>query len=184
MKQVVTGIFLADGFEEVEAVTPIDFLRRAGINLIIAGVGRMTVTGAHGLKVCADVDAADLPANVDAVILPGGMPGASHLASSETVVGIIRKKLENDFLVAAICASPALVLGKNGLLDTYEYTCYPGFEEQSFGGKFRPDRVVRDRNLITSRGPGTSADFAIEIIRYFMGEKSADTIARETLQHI
>lgn len=181
MKQV--GIFLANGFEEVEAVTVIDFLRRADVNLIIAGVGTNTPTGAHELKINADVDVSEVPENLEGVILPGGMPGAVNLSESEQVKKLCRLAMSQKKLVAAICAAPAVVLGPFGLLEGFDFTCYPGFEKQCSMGNFRPQRVVRDRNLITSRGPGTSAEFAVEIIRYLKGDEAADSVFNATLQY-
>ena len=142
MKQV--AVLLADGFEEVEAVTPIDFLARAGCEVTIGGVTGENVTGAHGVTIKADVKVSDCQGDFDAVVVPGGMPGASNLAASHDAVALIRKVSESGALVAAICAAPALVLAPNGFLDGKKPTCYPGFETAFKTAHFSEDRVVVD----------------------------------------
>jgi len=180
MKKI--AVLLADGFEEVEAVTPIDFLRRAGIDVVTAGVTGKTVTGAHGVKISADAAVGGLPAGLDGVVLPGGMPGAQNIADSGEAVDLIRKILAAGKLVGAICAAPAVVLGAHGLLQGRRFTCYPGFERDVRGASFTPDRVVADGNLITSRGPGTAAEFALALIEKLAGREEAEKIRKGTLQ--
>ena len=180
MKKI--AVLLADGFEEVEAVTPIDFLRRAGIDVVTAGVTGKTVTGAHGVKISADAVVGGLPAGLDGVVLPGGMPGAQNIADSAEAVDLIRKILAAGKLVGAICAAPAVVLGAHGLLQGRRFTCYPGFERDVRGASFTPDRVVADGNLITSRGPGTAAEFALALIEKLAGREEAEKIRKGTLQ--
>jgi 4-methyl-5(b-hydroxyethyl)-thiazole monophosphate biosynthesis len=181
MKQV--ALFLADGFEEVEVVTVVDFLRRADIKVYITSIGGATVTGSHDIILTADKMLEQLPDNLDALIVPGGMPGAANLAKSEAVLNLIRKTYENNKLVAAICAAPALVLGASGVLNGRNFTCYPGFEKQLTEGVLKTDRVVQDANIITSRGPGTSAEFAIAIIEYLLGKEPANAVKQGTLQN-
>ena len=182
MKKAI--VLLANGFEEVEAVTPIDFLRRAGIQVVTAGVGGEKITGAHDVKMLADVDVKKAGADYDAVVIPGGMPGASNIAASKEADAIIRNFFEKGKLVAAICASPAVVLAPKGILKGKNATCYPGFEKDltAAGASFLESRVVRDGNLITSRGPGTAAEFAFEIIGYLLGPEAAKPIIEGTLQ--
>lgn len=176
-------LLLADGFEEVEAITPIDFLRRAGIEVTVIGVSGTTVTGSRQLKVVSDAKAADIdPETYDAVIVPGGMPGAEHIHASGTANGIIRHMMQAGKLVAAICAAPAVVLEPLGILSGKRVTCYPGFEEKLGQAIFSEERVVQDDNLITSRGPGTAAEFSLAIIAYLMSREKADEIHRGTLQ--
>lgn len=180
MKKVV--LFLAEGFEEVEAITPADFLRRSGVDLILAGVTGKSVTGAHGIKIECDVEVSQLTGDLDGVIIPGGMPGASNIAKDEKTLKIIAAALDSGALVGAICAAPAVVLGSNGLIEGKKFTCYPGFETAFSGSVFSEDRVVIDGNLITSRGPGTAAEFSEALIEYLYGKDQRDRIHRETLQ--
>ena len=179
MQKIV--IFLADGFEEVEAVTPIDYLRRAEVDVTLAGVGTLNPTGSHGISIRADIAVSLLDWIPDGVILPGGLPGAKNLAESEDVSKICSKVMESGGLIASICAAPALALGSFGVLEGREYTCYPGFETISRSGSFSDSRVVIDENLITSRGPGTAAEFAIAIIRYLKGDEVAEKISESLL---
>ncbi len=180
MKKI--AVLLADGFEEVEAVTPIDFLRRAGIDVVTAGVAGKTVTGAHGVKISADAAVGELSADMDGVVLPGGMPGARNISDSAAAVDLVRKTLAAGKLVGAICAAPAVVLGAHGLLQGRRFTCYPGFERDVRGASFTPDRVVTDGNLITSRGPGTAAEFSLALIGKLVGREEAEKIRKGTLQ--
>ena len=181
MKKV--AILLADGFEEVEVVTSADFLRRAGIRVVITSIGGVTVTGSNDVVIKADCTFDALPADLDGLILPGGMPGSSNLAQSQAVLELIRTMDNNNKLVAAICAAPALVLGGAGLLKGRKFTCYPGFESEVTGADFSSERVVQDGNIITSRGPGTAAEFAIAVIEYLLGSEAAKAVKEGTLQN-
>lgn len=174
-------IFLADGFEEVEAITPADYLRRAGVEIILAGVGTDTPIGSRGIRVIADIAVEDLKGIPDGVVLPGGMPGSRNLAASEHVNRLSREVMRTGGLVASICAAPALALGSFGVLKGRNFTCYPGFEEHVSDGIFSNKRVVIDGNLITSRGAGTAGDFSIALIRYLEGDEAADKIAEAVL---
>lgn len=175
------AIFIADGLEEVEALTPADYLRRAGLEVMLAGVGTMQPTGAHGVKISADIDAAELPDHLDGVVLPGGMPGAANLAASAVVEEHCWRVMESGGLTAAICAAPALAFGAFGLIEGRRFTCYPGFETEVSGGRFTDERVVVDGSMITSRGPGTAGEFAVAVIRHLLGDETADRVAGETL---
>ena len=125
----------------------------------------------------------ELPADLDGVVIPGGMPGAANIAESDEAVSLIKKLFQEGKLIAAICAAPSVVLGeKTDILDSRNFTCFPGFESRVTGGTFREDRVVRDGNVITSRGAGTAAEFSVEIIRYLAGDNSAKEISVSTLQ--
>jgi len=176
------AILLADGFEEVEAVTQIDFLRRAGVDLKVVGIGNRDITSARELRVTTDETIDNLDEEFDAVILPGGLGGAKNLSSSEDVNTFLLKMHQEGKLIAAICASPAVVLGPLGLLKDKTYTCYPGFENQVEDGIFSEDRVVIDGMLITSRAPGTAAEFAYEVIRFLQDKTAADKVHEGTLQ--
>lgn len=184
MKKV--AILLADGFEEVEAVTPADFLRRAGIQVILTAIDGIYVTGSNNIIIKADTSLDVLGDDLDAVILPGGMPGASNLAQSPAVIKLIRQFHKNNQLLAAICAAPALVLGEAGLLEGRKFTCFPGFENQFTdfsAAHFSTERVVQDGNIITSRGPGTAAEFSIAVIEYLLDNTAAKAVKEGTLQN-
>ena len=180
MKRAV--VLLADGFEEVEAITPIDFLRRAGVEVTVAGVTSRDVTGGHGIRVNTDITVDELIGDFDAVVIPGGAVGAQNISENAEAMRLILRQFDAKRLVAAICASPGVVLGANGLLGDREFTCYPGFEKHATSGRFREDRVVEDESLITSRGPGTAAEFALAIIARLAGPQSAAELHQRTLQ--
>lgn len=182
-------VFLAEGFEEVEAVTPIDFLRRAGIEVITVAVGKdgkngkeRAVVGSHGVPVVADSTAGDIAGlSYDAVVLPGGMPGSKNLAASGEVDAVVREAAAKGKLIAAICAAPAVVLAPTGVLAGKKFTCFPGMEHEVSGAVWQEKPVVVDGNLITSRGAGTAALFALAVIEYLLGREAADKIGKATL---
>jgi 4-methyl-5(b-hydroxyethyl)-thiazole monophosphate biosynthesis len=175
-------IALADGFEETEAVVPADILKRAEIEVVLAGIGSDSVTGAHGIVFRADTVFRGYDDSVDAIILPGGMPGAENLAgSAELKRALIRMNAEKR-IVAAICASPAVVLSPAGLLNGRKATCYPGMEK-SFPLEVEHSResVVTDGNIITSQGPATAFDFGLKIAFELAGEAKAAMVAEHML---
>jgi len=160
------AVFLAQGFEEIEAVTVIDVLRRAGKHVIAAAVegDGLAVTGAHGLTLMADCDAADLnPEELIMTVLPGGLPGATNLASSLEACNAVRAVHASGGWAAAICAAP-IVLETAGILSGHQYTCYPSFEKK-IGGLYTGARVEVDRRVITACGPGASMEFALELVK-------------------
>jgi len=178
-------LLLAEGFEEVEAVTPVDFLRRAGVEVCVAAIGAARlVKGTHGIPVLADRLIGELPKDVEGVILPGGGGGADNLAASPAALDLIRRCFTQGKLVAAICAAPAVVLGAAGVLSGRRATGYPGYEDrlEAAGARVLSDRVVVDGNLITSRGPGTAAEFAIALIETIVGAGKAREVHQGTLQ--
>jgi protein deglycase len=175
-------IILADGFEEIEAVTPIDILRRAQIDVIVAGLGNKTVTGSRGVKITADILLDELHQEIDVLVLPGGSPGAEHLAKSKKVAGLINKMFKAGKIIAAICASPALVLEPTGILKNKKATCYPGMEKLfSQDVKFSKDALVRDGNIITGRGPGTALSFALSVVEALTDKPTAAGISQRVL---
>jgi 4-methyl-5(b-hydroxyethyl)-thiazole monophosphate biosynthesis len=180
MKRAV--VLLADGFEEVEAITQIDFLRRAGIETIVLGVTGRDVVGGHDIRVNTDITVDEWADGFDAVVVPGGAEGARNIAANQEAMTLIERAMKDGKLVAAICASPGVVLGAGGLLGDHTFTCYPGFQKEATGGHFVEDRVVVDGRLITSRGPGTAAEFAEAIVTYLVGEDAAADLHRKTLQ--
>ena len=168
-------VCLADGFEEIEAIVPIDLMRRAGIEVVIAGVGDDTITGSRGVTVIPDGPIEGLKdASYDGILLPGGLPGATNLAASWEINELIISMINGGQLVAAICAAPAAVLGKAGILEGKQATCYPGAESFAPGVTFTQEEpVIVDGNLITGRGPGFAADFAFAVIEYLVGAETA-----------
>jgi protein deglycase len=175
------AVLFADGFEEVEGLTPVDLLRRSGMEVQMVGVTGMRVTGGHDIVVDVDVSAEEAKGPFDAVVIPGGMPGASHVAESRAAVALIKGNFERGALVAAICAAPAVVLEPLGLIKGKRVTCYPGFETRIVSAAFEETRVVVDGNIITSRGPGTAAEFSVAIIQYLLGAEKADEVRTKTL---
>jgi 4-methyl-5(b-hydroxyethyl)-thiazole monophosphate biosynthesis len=175
-------VILAEGFEEVEALAPVDFLRRAGVRVTLAGVNSMIVPSSRKIGVQADVLIKDVRDLFDAVILPGGMPGSTNLANAMEVSQFIKKMHAAGKLIAAICAAPAVVLTPLGILDGKKATCYPGCEKDFPAGTVHlNDRVVRDGNVITSQGPGSSFEFAWEIAKELAGKETADLVRDKML---
>lgn len=174
--------FLADGFEELEAIAPIDMLERAGINVIKVGVTGKNVTGSHKITVACDVTADEIELNddVQAVILPGGMPGTLNLEKSEIVQSAIDFAVNNDKYVCAICAAPS-ILGHKGLLKGKGATAFPGFEKDLEGAVIGDDYVCRDGKFITARGAGVAVKFGLEIVAALVdSDKSAEI--KKTIQ--
>lgn len=171
-------VFLADGFEEVEALTVVDYLRRMDINVeTISITGDTKVRGAHDIRVIADktIDKLESIESYDGLIIPGGLPGASNLRDDERVVNAVKSAYTENKLVAAICAGP-IVLERAGILIDKDVTSYPGFGKQLKGVNYRVEAVVVDKNIITSRGPHYAVDFAIEIVSYLLGEEKAEEL--------
>jgi len=172
-------IFLADGFEEVEALAPVDILRRAGLEVVTVGVTGKTVMGKHRIPVTADILACDLVLNdeVQAVILPGGLPGAENLDGDATVQAALDFAAQKQILIGAICAAP-FILGKKGLLVGKRAICYPGFEADLQGAELSEDAVCRDGNIITAKGMGVAVPFGLEIVAALKDAQTADTIEK------
>lgn len=170
MKKVY--IYLANGFEEVEAITPIDFLRRAGADVTTVAVGKkLTVTGSHGIDVLADKMIEDIDVNdADMIVLPGGFPGYQNLAVNNTLTTHIDAMIKSGRLVGAICGAPAAILGNRGYLEGKKATCYPGMEDMLTGAVVCTDSVCVDGNVITSRSAGTATDFAMALVKVLLGE--------------
>jgi len=166
-------MFLAEGFEEIEALCPLDLMRRAGLSVTTVGLGSTSITGAHGITVkadMADVDFAD--ANPEMIFLPGGMPGTLNLAASEVVKQAILHAHETGAYIAAICAAPS-ILGDMGLLVGKEAICYPGFEDRLVGATVSKNRVVSDGKILTAAGMGVALDMGLKIVEIFRGKAVA-----------
>lgn len=172
-------MFLADGFEETEAVVTADILRRAELSVVLAGVSGNIVTGAHGMSILADDTADNLTDDegCDAVILPGGMPGTLNLDKSAAVHSFLDKTHAAGGLIAAICAAPS-ILGRKGMLRGVSATCFPGFEDQLDGAVLSSAPVVECGNFITAKGPGVTTDFALKIVERLCGRESSDSIRK------
>ena len=170
-------MFLADGFEEVEALCPLDILRRAGVEVTTVGVGKDMIRGAHGIVVCADIpDVMYRDSAPEMIILPGGMPGAANLDACKTVDAALKAASRKGAYMAAICAAP-FVLGKRGLLEGRKAVCYPGFENELVGACVDGERtVVRDGNIITAKGMGAAFEFGLELVRCLCDDETADKI--------
>jgi protein deglycase len=169
---------LAEGFEEIEAVTVVDLLRRAGIEVHTASLAGRRVTGSHGITVEADgsLDAAQA-ADYDMIVLPGGMPGADHLKKDARVLALLRRMAADGRYVAAICAPPG-VLAHAGLLADRSATSFPGFlrEDSAPGIRLSQAPVVVDGRVVTSRGPGTAIEFGLALIELLAGKGAADDV--------
>jgi 4-methyl-5(b-hydroxyethyl)-thiazole monophosphate biosynthesis len=169
---------LAEGFEEIEAVTVVDLLRRAGIEVRTASLAGPSVTGSHGIAVKADIslDVADV-ADYDMIVLPGGMPGAEHLKQDARVIALLRRFAAEGRYTAAICAAPG-VLAHAGLLDGRRATSFPGFlgPGSAPGIDLSEEPVVVDGKVVTSRGPGTAIEFSLALIELLAGRAAADAV--------
>jgi len=181
--------FLADGFEEVEALCPLDLLRRSGEKVVTVCVSddenALAVTGAHGIAVKADLSTAQAAellrkgAGIDMIILPGGMPGTKNLDASALVHAFITEAAEKGAYTAAICAAP-MILGKRGLLDGRKATCFPGFEEYLTGAEVG-GRVAEDGKYITACGMGAALEFGLALVRALQGEEAAEALGKAVL---
>ena len=165
------AIVLANGFEELEAISIIDILRRADIDALAVGLEKKCVCGAHGVEMIADEILDDIKVSeFDMIVLPGGLPGAENLAKSEKLGQILRDFDANNAKIGAICAAP-WALATAGVLKS-SYTCYPGFENQiAHPGYTNSANVVKDQNIMTSKGPATAMEFALQIVRELKGEQ-------------
>lgn len=175
-------VVLAEGFEEIEAVTPIDVLRRAGVEVTVAGLGGLTITGAHGVPYGAEVELDKVTGDFDLVVFPGGMPGSKNIGESAAAKAFAEKMSAAGKKVAALCAAPVFTLGAWGLLDGKTATCYAGMESMFPAGvKFSSEKVVVDGNIITSRGPATALPFALVLAGELMGQDVSEQVARDML---
>ena len=172
-------VFLADGFEIIEALSPVDMLRRAKIETKLVGVTGEIVTSSCGVAVKTDmlIDEFDFY-DVEAVVLPGGMPGTLNLENNQTVQNIIDNASNTNAFICAICAAPS-ILGHKGLLNEKEATCFPGFENALEGATLSEDFVVTDGKFITARGAGVSVDFGLEIVKQLRGEELSNEIRNQ-----
>ena len=168
---------LAEGFEEIEALSTVDVLRRAGIEIVTAGIPGTIVRGSRNITVMTDKKIEDVKIDeYDALVLPGGSPGYVNLGKSGTVMDAIRKFDSEKKLIAAICAAPT-ILAKAGILEERHATVYPGMERQL--PRPRDGRVVVDEHIITSQGPGTALEFALRIVETLLGREKSNEVKRQ-----
>ena len=169
-------MFLANGFEEIEALCPLDLLRRAGIEVTTVGIGGDMIRGAHGITVQADIpEGMFADAAPEMVILPGGMPGSKNLDENRTVDTVLKVAARRGAYLAAICAAP-MVLGHRGLLQGKEAICYPGFEKELTGAEISDKKVVCDGNIITAAGMGVALEFGLKLVEVLKGKEVADDL--------
>lgn len=171
-------VFLADGFEEIEAIVPIDILRRADIEVVTISISTSNeVCGAHNIIVLADCLFSETEfSNNDLLLLPGGMPGTKNLDAHNGLKDLLRKQAEEGKKIAAICAAPS-ILGKMGLLEGKEAICYPGYEDQLQGATLSENKIVKSGTIITAKGAGVAVEFALKLVEEFKGKATADRIA-------
>ena len=181
MREAVT-VHLAEGFEEIEAVSIIDVLRRAGIETIIVSVtGKKEVTGSHNISITADSLFEEMDYNqVKMIVLPGGMPGAKHLKEHAALGKQIIDFNNEGKPLGAICAAP-MVLGNLGILSNKKATCFPGFEDELKGAEVTGETVEVAGNIITGKGAGVAIPFALNIVKMLKGKQEADTLAEKMI---
>lgn len=174
-------VFLADGCEEIEALTPVDVLRRAGCEVKTVGVGGKTITGAHHIPITCDITEGEAAyGGLEMVVLPGGMPGTTNLEASQTVLSAVKYAADKGIWVAAICAAPS-VLGHMGLLEGRNATCFPGFEKELAGARTTGEPVCVDGKWITARGMGVALEFSLKLAEVLRGMETAQKLS-ESLQ--
>jgi len=184
------AVFFADGFEDVEAISPVDYLRRAGVEVTTVAVPSSTmkdkkiVTSSHNVSMIMDTTLEEYLADVaknlpDCVVCPGGSVGADNLSESPELLEHLEKCFDSGKIVSALCASPAVVLGKTKVLDGRKWTCYPGMQTEGnelYLDKYMNEVFVTDGNVVTGRGPGASEQFSMELVRILVGEETAKKI--------
>lgn len=180
MKQLY--VFLAAGFEEIEAIATLDILRRAGLNVESVSISNdKEVTGAHGITVAADRLFSEVDfSEADMLILPGGMPGTKNLNAHEELKALLLAHSKAGKQLAAICAAP-MILGQLGILEGKEATCYPGNEVHLKGAILSEYMIVQDGNVITASGPGVAAEFALQIVEHYFGDEKMEEISKALL---
>lgn len=172
-------VFFANGFEEIEALAPVDILRRAELEVVMVGVGSKTITGSHGITVACDMTDAEAAerglSGVDMLVLPGGMPGTLNLEKSASVSGLIDSAAEQQKWLTAICAAPS-ILGHKKLLRNKKAICFPGYEDQLSGAVIAEESVVQDGKFITAKGAGVAIEFGLKLVECLISKKRADLL--------
>ena len=176
-------VLLADGFEEIEALTPIDILRRAGLDVKSVGINGKVVVGSHGISTIADLSPEEVKLDeVSLAVFPGGMPGSLALDGSPFTDKVISALQKSGGKLAALCAAP-LVFGRRGLLVGKNAICYPGFEKELTGAIISENPVVTDGNITTAKGMGVALEFSLELIRVILGEDKASEISNAVMKN-
>ena len=172
-------VFLADGFEETEAIAPIDMLRRAGLDVVTVGIKTDGIRSSHGVPVLCDMTdmQVELDERLEMIVLPGGMPGTLNIEACPVVQNSIDYCVNNSIPIGAICAAPS-ILGKKGLLDGKEAICFPGFEKFLTGAKLSDKKVVTDGIFTTAAGAGVAIEFGLELVRVLCGEEKSDSVRK------
>lgn len=175
-------VFLAQGFEETEAIAPIDILRRCGKEVITVGIGDNIIKGSHGIAVVTDTEdkLIELNSDLEMIVLPGGMPGTLNLEKSETVQKAIDYCTANNLYIGAICAAPS-ILGHKGLLKGKKATCYTGFEDQLAGAEVTDEPAVIDGKIITARGAGVAVDFGLKLVEALVSKEKSEKMGEALL---
>lgn len=174
-------VFLANGCEEVEALAPVDILRRGGVEVTTVGVDSKKIVGSHGIEITADISSSELKLeNIEGIVLPGGLPGTVNLENNEVVQASVDYCYNKNLLIGAICAAPS-ILGHLGYLDGKKATCYPGWEDSFSSGEYTADTVTQDGNIITGKGAGAAVHFGLKLLGYIKGEEVMNKI-HEALQ--
>lgn len=175
-------VFLANGFEEIEAMAPVDCLRRAGKKVVTVGIGGKVISGSHNIPVTADITEEEVvfDQSIEMIVLPGGMPGTLNLGQSETVQKALQFCAEQDKWIAAICAAPS-VLGRAGLLKGKKATVYPGFEREMGGAKLSHDTVCTDGKIVTAKGAGVALDFGLKLVECLLGKEVRKSLAEKMI---
>ena len=170
-------LFLAEGFELVEALSPVDILRRGKTQVVTVGVGGKVIKASCGVEVMSDItlDEISLDSNVEAVVLPGGMPGTLNLEKNDKVIEAVKYCYDNGKLLGAICAAPS-ILGHLGMLEGKEATAFPGFEKELSGAVYDNGYVEKDGNIITARGMGVATEFGLELLACLRGAETAANV--------
>lgn len=183
MNVIKALVFLASGFEEIETVTVVDVLRRAEVNVTVAGLTSNVIEGKHGVKVVPDKSIDEVSVeDFDAIFVPGGNPGYKNLREDPRVIEMVKNAFESNKIIAAICAGPT-VLSDAGVLEGKTCTIYPGMEDEleAGGGTPKQDMVVVDGNIVTSRGPATAIPFALKLTEMLAGKKVAEAVSKKIL---
>lgn len=170
-------VFFCEGFEEIEAITPVDLLRRCELDVKTVGINNKIIKGAHGIPVICDIEDSEIELNncLEMIVLPGGMPGTLNLEKSPKVQEAIDYCIKNNKLIGAICAAPS-ILGHKNLLKDKNIICFPNFENQCLGAKISKDYVCVDGNIITAKGAGVSVEFSLKLVEILISKDRADKL--------
>ena len=169
------AVIFADGFEDIEAIATVDVLRRAQCDVVMVGLDAEQVSSSHGVTIIMDTTLAELDGELDAVVLPGGLPGAENLKNSSAVLSLLKETYNKGKIVAAICAAP-MALEAAGLMSGVTATCYPGFESSVGSANMTGNRIEQDGRIITGNGPGSAIEFALQIVRAIGKEDTASAL--------